>query len=68
MSKPDYNWKRFWVPRESQLVLAGGGYLQTAPLVAQAGAQVLVAGSAVYNNDTTVADAIARIRESVNQV
>ena len=50
---------------KAELEVDGGINLQTAPLVAQAGAQVLVAGSAVYNKDTTIAQAIARIRESV---
>ena len=52
---------------KAELEVDGGINLQTAPLVARAGTQVLVAGSAVYTNDTTVAQAIARIRESVGQ-
>ncbi len=52
---------------KAELEVDGGINAQTAPLVLKAGAQVLVAGSAIYNNDTTVAEAIARIKESISQ-
>ena len=47
------------------LEVDGGIHVQTAPLVVEAGANVLVAGSAVYNNHESVADAIKRLRESL---
>lgn len=48
------------------LEVDGGIHAQTAPLVVGAGANVLVAGSAVYNNHESVADAIKRLRESLS--
>lgn len=47
------------------LEVDGGIHAQTAPLVVEAGANVLVAGSAVYNNRESVADAIKRLRASL---
>jgi ribulose-phosphate 3-epimerase len=49
---------------EAELEVDGGIGPSTAKMVVDAGARVLVAGSAVYNGETTVAEAIARIRES----
>lgn len=43
----------------------GGIDATTAPLVAQAGATILVAGSSIYNNKTSVAENVAAIRDSV---
>lgn len=48
------------------LEVDGGIHAQTAPLVVGAGANVLVAGSAVYNNRESVADAIKRLRDSLS--
>ncbi len=48
------------------LEVDGGIHVQTAPLVVEAGANVLVAGSAVYNDQESVADAIKRLRESLS--
>ena len=45
----------------------GGIHEQTAPQVVQAGANVLVAGSAVYEAPDGVAAAMARLRDSVAQ-
>jgi ribulose-phosphate 3-epimerase len=47
------------------LEVDGGIHAETAPLVVEAGANVLVAGSAVYNQHESVAEAIKRLRESV---
>lgn len=47
------------------LQVDGGVSAATAPAVARAGANVLVAGSAVYNDRMSVADAIALIRRSI---
>lgn len=47
------------------LEVDGGIHAETAPLVVAAGAHVLVAGSAIYNNHETVAQAIQRLRESL---
>jgi ribulose-phosphate 3-epimerase len=49
----------------ADLEVDGGIRAKTANKVAQAGARVLVAGSAVFNKETTVADAIARIKKSI---
>ena len=49
------------------LQVDGGVSATTAPAVARAGANVLVAGSAVYNDRMSVADAIARIRRSISE-
>ncbi len=44
----------------------GGINEQTVPQVVRAGANVLVAGSAVYNNKETVAQALSRLRHSAS--
>jgi ribulose-phosphate 3-epimerase len=43
----------------------GGIHETTVPLVVQAGANLLVAGSAVYNERESVAEAIARLRNAI---
>jgi ribulose-phosphate 3-epimerase len=43
----------------------GGIHETTVPLVIQAGANLLVAGSAVYNEHESVAEAIARLRNAI---
>ncbi len=43
----------------------GGIHEATAPLVVKAGANLLVAGSAVYNQQENVAQAIARLKNAV---
>ena len=48
----------------AELEVDGGIGLKTARAVVEAGARVLVAGSAVYGSEAGVADAITRIRES----
>ncbi|HEY7349686.1 MAG TPA: ribulose-phosphate 3-epimerase [Ktedonobacterales bacterium] len=47
------------------LEVDGGIHAETAPLVVAAGANALVAGSAVYNNHESVAQAIQRLRDSL---
>ena len=49
----------------ADLEVDGGIDATTAKTAVQAGARVLVAGSAVFSPDVSVADAIARIRNSV---
>ena len=49
----------------TDLEVDGGINVETANRVVQAGARVLVAGSAVYNPEVTVAESIARIRASI---
>lgn len=55
--------------KESELVVPiavdGGIDTNTAPLVVEAGARVLIAGSSVYNNNATVAENIAALRGSI---
>jgi ribulose-phosphate 3-epimerase len=43
----------------------GGIHETTVPLVVKAGANLLVAGSAVYNERESVADAMARLRRAI---
>ena len=45
----------------------GGVHEATVPLVVKAGANLLVAGSAVYNNKETVAQAMERLRKAISQ-
>jgi ribulose-phosphate 3-epimerase len=46
----------------------GGIHEATAPLVVKAGANLLVAGSAVYNDKESVAQAIARLQQAVRDI
>lgn len=48
-----------------EIEVDGGINAETAPRVVAVGAQVLVAGSAVFNTKTSVAQAIQRLRDSV---
>jgi ribulose-phosphate 3-epimerase len=48
----------------ADLEVDGGINTKTAAMAVRAGARVLVAGSAVFAQDVSVADAIARIRDS----
>ncbi len=47
------------------LEVDGGIHAETAPLVVAAGANVLVTGSAVYNEQESVAQALQRLRQSI---
>ena len=51
---------------DAELEVDGGIGPATARTVVEAGARVLVAGSAVYGTETSVAEAIANIRNSVS--
>ena len=51
----------------AELEVDGGINAETASEAVEAGARVLVAGSAVFNERESVADAIARLRRSVGQ-
>ena len=53
---------------EVRLVVDGGVNADTAPKLVRAGAMFLVAGSAIFNKREPVADAIQRIRDSVESV
>jgi ribulose-phosphate 3-epimerase len=46
----------------AELEVDGGIDQETTPLVVKAGANVLVAGSAIFGAEEEIADAIARIR------
>ncbi|CAG0978314.1 ribulose-phosphate 3-epimerase [Anaerolineae bacterium] len=48
-----------------ELEVDGGIHAETAPRVVQAGARVLVAGSAIFNKREGVAEAISKLRDSV---
>ncbi len=52
----------------AELEVDGGITAETAPLVVEAGARVLVAGSAVFQQADGVAAAMTRIQESVRKV
>jgi len=52
----------------AELEVDGGITVETAPLVVEAGARVLVAGSAVFQHADGVAAAMARLKESVRKV
>jgi ribulose-phosphate 3-epimerase len=49
----------------ADLEVDGGIDPETAPRVVEAGATVLVAGSAIFRSGGTVKDAIRRIRDAV---
>ncbi len=51
----------------AELEVDGGINAETAPIVVEAGARVLVAGSAVFNERESVEKAVARLRTSVGQ-
>ena len=51
----------------AELEVDGGINVETASKAVEAGARVLVAGSAVFNDRDTVAGSIARIRESLGR-
>jgi ribulose-phosphate 3-epimerase len=50
---------------EAELEVDGGINTRTVAQVVEAGARVLVAGSAIYNDRESVADAMARLRTSI---
>lgn len=52
----------------AELEVDGGINAENAPLAVRAGARVLVAGSAVFNQKESVAAALARIRESIDKL
>ena len=51
----------------AELEVDGGINEETAPIAVEAGARVLVAGSAVFNERESVGEAVARLRTSVGQ-
>ncbi|HEY6876167.1 MAG TPA: ribulose-phosphate 3-epimerase [Candidatus Dormibacteraeota bacterium] len=65
-SSPDKIRRLREVAPDVQIEVDGGIDVQTAPLVAAAGATVLVAGSAVFGHKQGVAAAIKALRESVH--
>ncbi len=52
----------------AELEVDGGITAETAPLAVRAGARVLVAGSAIFNRRESVAEAMARMRESIDKL
>jgi ribulose-phosphate 3-epimerase len=48
-----------------EIEVDGGIHQQTVPLVVKAGATLLVAGSAIYNEHESVAQAMARLRNAI---
>lgn len=59
--------RRMLDERELDIPIAvdGGIDMSTAPLVASAGATVLIAGSSIYNNKASVAENVAALRASI---
>ena len=53
---------------EVELAVDGGVNAETAPGLVKAGATLLVAGSAIFNKKESVADALRRLRTSVENV
>lgn len=51
--------------RETPIAIDGGVDTKTAPLVVDAGASILVAGSSIYNRRGTVAENLAALRASI---
>ncbi len=51
-----------------EIEVDGGVNANTAPSVVRAGADTLVAGSAVFNKQETVAEAVARLRNSLKEL
>ena len=51
----------------TELEIDGGINAATAPLAVEAGADVLVAGTAIFNQREPVAEAVARLRRSIGQ-
>ncbi len=49
----------------AELEVDGGVSAQTAPGIVRAGARVLVAGSAVFNKNSSVSEALGKIKDSV---
>jgi len=52
----------------AELEVDGGINAEIAPIVAKAGAQVLVAGAAVFNKKESVSQALGRIRENLRKI
>jgi ribulose-phosphate 3-epimerase len=52
---------------ETPIAVDGGIDATTAPLVVEAGATVLMAGSSIYNSEASVAENVAALRASVKQ-
>lgn len=52
----------------AELEVDGGINAENAPLAVWAGARVLVAGSAIFNQKESIAAALARIRESIDKL
>lgn len=52
----------------TELEVDGGVNAETAPLVVKAGARVLVAGSAVFNSNESVSEALGRLRRSLQGI
>ena len=50
-----------------RIAVDGGIDATTAPLVAEAGATILVAGSSVYNGDASVKENMAKIMRKIGK-
>ena len=53
--------------RPIDLAVDGGINAETAPIVIQAGANVLVTGSAIFNQQRSIAQNIARLQQAIDQ-
>jgi ribulose-phosphate 3-epimerase len=64
-------WLRHEIDRrglKTSIVVDGGVDAKTAPLAVKAGANVLVAGSSVYNQSGSVAENVATLRKSISSL
>lgn len=50
---------------KAELEVDGGITAKTAPIVVKAGANVLVAGTAIFNQESTIDDAMKKLREAI---
>ena len=50
---------------KAELEVDGGITTKTAPIVVKAGANVLVAGTAIFNQESTIDDAMKKLREAI---
>jgi ribulose-phosphate 3-epimerase len=50
---------------DAEIEVDGGITAETAPIAARAGANILVAGSAIFDSDLGVTAAFARLRDSI---
>ncbi|HEX4920987.1 MAG TPA: hypothetical protein VFV92_09640, partial [Candidatus Bathyarchaeia archaeon] len=53
---------------KTSIIVDGGIDKDTAPIAVESGANILVAGSSIYNRSGTVSQNVAALRESVDRL